>query len=70
MKSRVKLKLNPIDQILPIQPPKPPPPLDVPQRPPPTVYYFINNFVCENCTYSRVRKHEKGKEEIIIEEKF
>ena len=30
----------------------------------------LNNFVCENCTYSRVRKQEKDKEEIIVEEKF
>ncbi|SVD03027.1 uncharacterized protein METZ01_LOCUS355881 [marine metagenome] len=68
MKSRVKLK--PLDQIIPIPPPKPPPPSDVPKRPPPTIYNIINNFVCENCTYSRVRKHEKDKEEIIVEEKF
>ena len=46
------------------------PPSTIPWTPPPTIYYTINNFVCENCTYSRVRKHEKGKEEIIIEEKF
>jgi hypothetical protein len=59
-----------LDQILPIPAPKPKPPSTVPWTPPPTVYYIINNFVCENCTYSRVRKHEKGKEEIIIEEKF
>ena len=69
MKSRMRRKT--LDQILPIPPTKfKKPPSTVPWTPPPTVYYIINNFVCENCTYSRVRKHEKGKEEIIIEEKF
>ena len=70
-----RAKLPPVDQILPPPLPSPPgspppPPLDVPKRPPRTVYYTINNFVCENCTYSRVRKQEKDKEEIIVEEKF
>ena len=70
-----RAKLPPVDQILPPPLPSPPgspppPPLDVPKRPPRTVYYTINNFVCENCTYSRVRKREKDKEEIIVEEKF
>jgi len=68
MKSRVKPKYP--DKPPPTPPPKPPPPLDVPKRPPRTVYYTINNFVCENCTYSRVKKREKDKEDIIIEEKF
>ena len=68
MKSRVKPKYPDKPPLPP--PPKPPPPLDVPKRPPCTVYYIINNFVCENCTYSRVRKREKDKEEIIVEEKF
>ena len=70
-----RAKLHPVDQILtpPLPSPPgspPPPPLDVPKRPPRTVYYTINNFVCENCTYSRVSKREKDKEEILFEEKF
>ena len=70
MKSRMRPKYQELNKILPIPAPKPKPPSTVPWTPPPTVYYIINNFVCENCTYSRVKKREKGKKEIIIEEKF
>ena len=70
MKSRTRPKYQELNKILPIPPKFVKPPSTIPWTPPPTIYYTINNFVCENCTYSRVRKHEKGKEEIIIEEKF
>ena len=68
MKSRMRPKYQ--DKVLPTPKPKPKPPSTIPWTPPPPIYYIINNFVCENCTYSRVRKHEKGKTEIIVEEKI
>jgi hypothetical protein len=67
-KSRVKQKYP--DKPPPPPPPKPPAPVQQVSRPPKVVYFILNKFVCENCTYKREKKQEALNKKITINEYF